>query len=140
VAGDDLTPSSTTFSGREHVPGVHVEHKSFHRPDSTRLFQRGRVDLVTIAGGTMGLLTLEPGWRWSLHVKPLVKTTWCWAPHILYQVSGRMGVRTADGHEFETRPGDVTSLPVGHDSWVVGDAPLVLVDWLGAVRYGMPRA
>jgi hypothetical protein len=41
----------------------------------------------------------------------------------------------ADGTEFETVPGDVTALPSGHDGWVVGDEPVVLVDWSGASNY-----
>jgi hypothetical protein len=41
----------------------------------------------------------------------------------------------ADGTEFEAGPGDVTSLPQGHDAWVVGDEPVVVVDWYGATNY-----
>jgi hypothetical protein len=40
-----------------------------------------------------------------------------------------------DGTEFEAGPGDVTSLPRGHDAWVVGDEPVVVVDWFGASNY-----
>jgi hypothetical protein len=41
----------------------------------------------------------------------------------------------ADGAEFDALPGDVTSLPSGHDAWVVGDEPVVVVDWFGASEY-----
>ena len=37
--------------------------------------------------------------------------------------------------EFGARPGDVTARPEGHDAWVVGDAPVVVVDWYGASDY-----
>jgi hypothetical protein len=37
-----------------------------------------------------------------------------------------------DGRSIQARPGDVTSLPAGHDAWVVGDEPVVLIDWHGA--------
>jgi hypothetical protein len=40
-----------------------------------------------------------------------------------------------DGAEFELGPGDVSCLPKGHDAWVVGDEPVVLVDWYGASNY-----
>lgn len=40
-----------------------------------------------------------------------------------------------DGTEFVAVPGDVTSLPKGHDAWVVGDEPVVVVDWYGASEY-----
>ena len=82
-------------------------------------------------------LTLEPGWRWSSHVKPLVGTDLCEAPHFQYHVQGTLHIVMADGAEFDARPGDVTALPQGHDAWVVGDEPVVVVDWYGASNYAL---
>jgi hypothetical protein len=112
-----------------------TEHKSFAEPDETRTFERGRVDLVDIAGTQIGRLTLQPGWRWSEHVKPIAGTDLCEAPHFQYQVQGTLHVLMADGTEFETHAGDVSALPEGHDGWVVGDEPVILVDWWGASNY-----
>jgi len=112
-----------------------TEHKNLSSPDETRTFGHGKVELIHIGGGTIGRLTLEPGWRWSKDVKPLIHTEWCEAPHFQYQVSGRLHVLMADGTEFDLRPGDVSVLPSGHDAWVVGDDPVVLVDWFGAGNY-----
>ena len=112
-----------------------TEHKNFAEPDETRTFERGRVDLVRIGGSEIGRLTLEPGWRWSEHVKPIAQTELCEAPHFQYHVSGVLHVVMADGTEFDARPGDVTALPQGHDAWVVGDEPVVVVDWWGATDY-----
>ncbi len=113
----------------------HVEHKNLSAPDETRTFPNGRVELISIGGGTVGRLTLEPGWRWSQHVKPVAGTEWCEAPHFQYQVSGRLHVVRQDGTEFDLGPGDVSVLPSGHDAWVVGEEPVVLVDWHGASHY-----
>ena len=93
------------------------------------------MDLITIGGGQVGRLTLQPGWRWSQHVKPIAKTEWCEAPHFQYQISGRIHVLMADGSEFEVGPGEVAALPSGHDAWVVGNEPVVVVDWSGASNY-----
>jgi hypothetical protein len=41
----------------------------------------------------------------------------------------------ADGAEFDVGPGEITALPSGHDAWVVGDEPVVLIDWCGASNY-----
>jgi quercetin dioxygenase-like cupin family protein len=112
-----------------------AEHKTFDAPDETRRFEKGRVDLLNIGGATIGRLTLEPGWRWSEHVKPSAGTEWCEAPHFQYQVSGRLHVLMQDGTEFESGPGEVHALPQGHDGWVIGDEPVVLVDWWGASNY-----
>jgi hypothetical protein len=50
-------------------------------------------------------------------------------------VQGVLHVVLADGSEFDARPGDVTVLPQGHDAWVVGGEPVVVVDWYGASDY-----
>ena len=112
-----------------------MEHKNFKTPSEVRKFEKGKVELLNMRGGTVGRMTLEPGWRWSTHVKPIAKTEWCEAPHFQYHVSGRIHIKMSDGTEFEAGPGDLTYLPSGHDAWVVGDEPVVLVDWEGATRY-----
>jgi hypothetical protein len=112
-----------------------AEQKSFGTPDETRSFEYGKVDLLQIGDSEIGQLTLQPGWRWSDHVKPIAGTDLCEAPHFQYHVSGRLHVLMADGAEFEVGPGEVTALPEGHDAWVVGDEPVVLVDWWGASNY-----
>jgi len=111
------------------------EHKDLKSPDETRTFEKGRLDLINIGGGTVGRLTLQPGWRWSKHVKPIAGTEWCEAPHFQYHLSGRLHVLMADGTEFEVGPGEVSLLPSGHDAWVVGNEPVVLIDWAGASNY-----
>ncbi|MDO8691366.1 MAG: cupin domain-containing protein [Dehalococcoidia bacterium] len=111
------------------------EHKSYKSPDETRTFGHGKAEILNIGGGAVGRLTLQPGWRWSNDVKPIAGTEWCEAPHFQYQVSGRLHIKMADGAEFESGPGDITSLPSGHDAWVVGDESVVLVDWYGASKY-----
>lgn len=112
-----------------------AERKTFDRPDETRSFERGTLDLVDVAGAQIGRLVLEPGWRWSDHVKPIAGTEWCEAPHFQYHVSGTLRIRMADGTELDAVAGDVTALPSGHDAWVVGEEPAVIVDWWGATDY-----
>jgi hypothetical protein len=88
-----------------------------------------------VGDGQVGRFVFEPGWRWSNDVKPIAKTESCQAPHFQYHVSGRLAIRMDDGTEFVAGPGDITSLPSGHDAWVVGDEPAVVVDWVGATKY-----
>jgi quercetin dioxygenase-like cupin family protein len=111
------------------------ERKTFASCDETRTFPHGKVELLNIGEGTVGRLTLEPGWRWSEHVKPIARTDLCEAPHFQYHVAGRLRVRMRDGVEFEVGPGEVTYLPSGHDAWVIGNESVVLVDWHGASHY-----
>ncbi len=115
-----------------------AEQKSFQAADETRAFERGTLALVKIGGAEIGRLTLQPGWRWSDHVKPLAGPDLCEAPHFQSHVAGTVHGVMADGAEFDARPGDVTALPQGHDAWVVGDEPVVVVDWYGASNYARP--
>ncbi len=46
-----------------------------------------------------------------------------------------MHVKMEDGTEFDSKAGDVVALPKGHDAWVVGNEPVVVVDWHGASNY-----
>ena len=112
-----------------------TEHKSFSKPEEVRTFPKGKVELVTMGGAQIGRAVFEPGWRWSTSLKSIAKTNSCEAPHFQYQISGTIRVRMDDGTEFDSKPGDVTSLPSGHDAWVVGNEPAVIVDFQGMLNY-----
>jgi hypothetical protein len=112
-----------------------TEHKTFGIPDEIREFPNGRAEIISVGGAQVGRMIFQPGWRWSSDVKPLAKTASCEAPHFQYHVAGQLGIRMDDGTEFVAGPGDVTSLPRGHDAWVIGDEPVVVVDWFGATNY-----
>ena len=112
-----------------------TEHKDFRSPDEVKNLDKAKLETVRINGGVVGRLTLEPGWRWSQHLKPAVGTEWCEAPHFQYHASGRLRIKMADGTEFEAGPGAVTSLPSGHDAWVVGNEQVVLIDFWGAAKW-----
>lgn len=111
------------------------EVKSFNKPEEVRNFPKGKVDLVNVGGALIGRGTFEPGWKWSTSVKPLAKTNSCEAPHFQYQVSGVMEVLMDDGTKHTTRAGDVCLFPTGHDAWVVGNEPVVVIDFQGMVDY-----
>ncbi len=117
------------------VKEASAEVKGFGTPDEVREFPKGRLELITIGNATVGKAILEPGWRWLTSVQPIAKTTSCQAPHFQYHISGILMVKIDDGTEVLCRPGDVSLLPPGHDAWVVGDEPVVLVDFQGMVEY-----
>jgi len=116
-----------------------LERKRFDEADETRPFQdKGQVDLVAVAGGTIGRATFHPGWKWSDHVKPIAGTDSCQAAHLGYVLSGRQVIRMDDGTESEIAAGDVVSIPPGHDGWTVGDEPCVVIDFSGMATYAKP--
>jgi mannose-6-phosphate isomerase-like protein (cupin superfamily) len=96
------------------------------------------MDVVQVGEATVGRGVFEPGWRWSLSVKPLAGTDSCQAHHTLYVLSGRMGVRMEDGSELEIGSGDAAVIPPGHDAWTIGEEACVAVDFSGVARYAKP--
>ena len=116
-----------------------VEQKSFAKPDEVRNFPSGKLELVKIGGAAIGRATFQPGWRGSTSVKTIAKTKSCEAPHFQYHISGVLHARTDDGQEFDFRAGDVSLMPPGHDAWVVGNEPVVVVDFQGMVDYAKAK-
>lgn len=121
----------------EHVAKAIV--KNFNQPDEVREFPKGKLELVNIGGAMIGKATFEPGWKWSESVQPIAKTKSCEAPHFQYHLAGVLMVKMDDGSMHECRPGDISLLPSGHDGWVVGDEPAVLVDFQGMIDYAKPH-
>jgi len=117
-----------------------MEARSFSSPDEVRQFEKGKLDLVKIGGATVGRAVFQPGWKWSMRLKPIAKTKSCEAPHFQYHISGTLHVVMDDGTERDLRAGDVSLLPPGHDAWVVGNEPAVVVDFQGMVDYAKESA
>jgi len=111
--------------------------KSLEAPEEVRKFDggMGQLELVNLEGGAVGRATFQPGWRWSEHVKPIAKTDSCQAAHTGFFISGRMRVVMDDGEEMEFGPGDVATMAPGHDAWIIGDEPCVVIDWQGFADY-----
>ena len=113
-----------------------VEIKGFGSPEDKRPFvDKGEALVVTLAGNTVIKATFEPGWHWKEHLGPIAGTESCQSTHLLYVLSGRMGVRMDDGTEGECGPDDTVTIEPGHDAWVVGDSACVVVDFGIAPSY-----
>ena len=114
---------------------IKMVKKSTNQPDETRNFEKGKIEITNIGNESIGRATMEPGWKWSTSVKPIVKTDSCKVNHTMYVISGRMHVRMDDGSEQEFGPGDTGIVPPGHDAWVVGNERFVGIDFTGAKTY-----
>jgi quercetin dioxygenase-like cupin family protein len=121
------TPTGTT------TPSTAADRQSLDQPDEVREFPNGRLEVVTLPGVTLSRSTMQPGWHWSEHVRPIAGTDTCQVVHTGYSVSGLLRVRGRDGLEIEVRPGDAYSIGPGHDAWVVGDEPWIGVDFSPAM-------
>jgi class 3 adenylate cyclase len=112
--------------------------RRFDKPDETVTFEHGRVDLVRIGSMAVSHEVLEPGWRWSVHVKPIVGTDWCEFHHVAYLLEGRIGVITAAGEYGEVAAGDIADIAPGHDAWVIGDEPAISINFQGVAGFAVP--
>ena len=80
----------------------------------------------------------EPGWRWSEHVKPVVGTPSCQHHHQGVVIAGQMQVETEAGARRRIGAGEALDIPPGHDAWVVGDEPLVTIEFTGVRGWAKP--
>ena len=105
--------------------------KSFEHPDE--IFENPGVvqRAVNLGDLTVARSTAEPGWRWSTHMRPIVGGEWCQARHVGTIVSGTFMFVYPDGSRTELHVGDVYDMPPGHDGYVVGDEPVVTIEWAG---------
>ena len=110
--------------------------KRFETPDETRVLAKGRFEIVTLGGVTIGRATYEPGWKWSVHVGPSVGATRCTVEHVGLVLAGTATAAFDDGRVIELKAGELFYIPpVPHDSWVVGEELYVSLHFLGAEKY-----
>lgn len=102
-----------------------VEKRSFDSPDETRTPDKTRAEVVRVGGNAASRLTLDPGWRWSDCIKPIVGTDSCQLRHLGVVQSGRMRVTHDDGTVLELGPGDAYVIEPGHDAEIVGGETFV---------------
>jgi class 3 adenylate cyclase len=114
--------------------------KSLRSPDD--IFRADKIEERSVQMGeqTIGRAVLQPGWRWSIDLKPTVGTPSCTFRHLGLTLGGRFHVLMDDGREFEVGPDDVFDIPPGHDAWVVGDEPFETVEIAGIYGFGRPAA
>lgn len=96
---------------------------SIHSPQEVRKPDKAELVVVKVGNASIAKAKLQPGWKWSKSLKPLAKTDTCMASHFGVVVAGKCHISQNDGTEMDLEPGDVFSIPPGHDAWVVGDVP-----------------
>ena len=83
-----------------------------------------------------------PGFHWAVDMKPIVGTDLCMHAHVGFLAKGEIHIEYADGCVVEHRAPQIIAIDPGHDGWVVGKEPVVLIefDFEGdtARRLGMP--
>jgi mannose-6-phosphate isomerase-like protein (cupin superfamily) len=111
------------------------ETKSHTHPDEIRKPEKTQVEIVRLEGYTLARMTMNPGWRWSECIKPLVHTESCQLSHVGHVVSGSLTVRMNDGSQKTIKAGESYTIPPGHDAWVEGKENFVGLEVLSAEEF-----
>jgi len=69
------------------------------------------------------------GFRWSVDMKPVVGTDLCMHAHVGFLVHGEIHIEYADGCVVEHRAPQIVAIDPGHDGWVVGSEPVVMIEF-----------
>lgn len=107
----------------------------------TRQLNGAQVDVAPAGCGRVKRVIYQPGFRWSTHMKASVGTDLCMHAHVGFIARGSIGIRYADGTTHEFTAPQVVAIEPGHEGWVNGTEPAVLIeiDFMGdtAARFGM---
>jgi class 3 adenylate cyclase len=118
-----------------------IQRRTLREPDRALAYEHGSGEVVRIGELSVGRARLEPGWRWSVDIQPLVGTASCQLHHVHVVLAGSFAARLDDGETVQFIAGDVCDIPPGHDAWVVGDETVDLLDISGNVdTFGIPPA
>lgn len=110
--------------------------RSLDYPDEVQTFPFGSGATVRLGDLVIGRVVCDPGWHWAEQLKSVAGTASCEFHHVGFGVSGELRFRMDDGPEFSIVAGDVFDIPPGHDVWVVGDEPAVVLMWAGWRGFG----
>jgi hypothetical protein len=101
-----------------------------------------RLEVGRAGSARVKRMIYPPGFRWSVDMKPIVGTDLCMHAHVGFLARGQIHIEYADGCIVEHEAPQIVAIEPGHDGWVVGDEPVVLIefDFEGDTvrRLGMP--
>jgi hypothetical protein len=103
-----------------------------------------KLDAVRAGAARVKRMIYPAGFRWSTDIKPIVGTPLCEHAHVGFLARGRIGIQYADGCVLDLKAPCVLSISPGHEGWVVGEEPAVVIefDFEGdtVARCGMPAS
>ena len=100
------------------------------------------IDTVRTGNGRVKRVVYPPGFRWSTHMAPSVESDLCMHAHVGFLARGQIAGEYEDGCTFEYAAPQIVTIEPGHDAWVIGEEPAVLIqfDWEEGTtrRLGLP--
>ena len=118
-----------------------IQRKSLNEPDELRELPHLTLNILRVGSLTVGYGIVHPGFRWSTDLRKETDEPLCQIHHLQLLLSGRFAVEMDDGEYAEIEPNEIFDVPPGHDAWVVGDEPAILLDFLGNIeQLGRPAS
>src|SRR6266550_2061358 len=103
-----------------------------------------RLDIGPAGAARVKRMIYPAGFRWSKDMKPAVGTDLCMHAHVGFLAHGEIHIEYADGCVVEHKAPQIVAIDPGHDDWVVGKEPVVLIEFdfenETVARLGMPDA
>ncbi|RSK32436.1 cupin domain-containing protein [Hymenobacter metallilatus] len=98
--------------------------------DATRREVGGvQVDVVRTGNSRVKRVVYPAGFQWSRNMKPVIGTELCQHAHVGFLAAGRLGIEYADGTREEYVAPQVVAIAPGHDGWVIGEEPAILIEF-----------
>ncbi len=111
--------------------------------DETRQIGGVQIDVVRAGNARVKRVLYPGGFRWSTNMKPISGTELCMHAHVGFLARGRIGIRFPDGCTREYEAPAALAIEPGHEGWVVGDEPAVVIEFdferETVQRLGMPE-
>ena len=111
---------------------ANLENKSFYNPDELKAPEKTNAAVINFGTVAASRVILQPGWKWSECIKPVVGTDSCQAGHVGVILQGTLTVVHDDGSETTISAGYAYSCVPGHDAWVVGDEEVIGYEFYNA--------
>ena len=103
-----------------------------------------RLDVGNAGAARVKRMIYPPGFHWAKDMKPVTGTELCMHAHVGFLARGEIHIEYADGCIVEHKAPHIVAIDPGHDGWVVGNEPAVMIefDFAGDTvnRLGMPDA
>jgi hypothetical protein len=88
-----------------------------------------QLDIAPAGNCRVKRVVYPAGFRWSKNMKPLVGSDLCMHAHVGFLARGQIHMEFGDGCVREFRAPQVVCIEPGHDGWVLGDEPAVLIEF-----------
>ena len=113
---------------------ANLEKKSFDNPDELKEPEKTKASVVNFGSVAASKVILQPGWKWSECIKPVVETKSCEAGHVGMILKGTIKIVHDDGSEMTVSAGEAFSCAPGHDARVVEDEEIIFYEFNNSVE------